>query len=398
MRRHREEHFTEFRGHTLLKHGVLYRYVLAWIQILKRKHTALWVVDGFAGKGKDDMGNPGSPLLLARNAAQLREQAAEVRLIAVEPDPQWFDDLRQNLAEFDAEAGGRAPVAYLRRGTLAETADEAFNMVGGAPAFFFLDPFGADGLSLDIVRRVLALPKGEVFALFSHVAVGRHLAVLAATRHTDRAHRAREERPGLFPEIDDAILVEELQRAEQSDASLLPTQAAAQRILGELFGSTAAVEALLDLPSSSWGSEVVKAYIRTLREGGATHITRLGMFDEEQASTYYLIHAAKNPLAAFKMKEAIASATSKSDLPAATKHRIHWAHSGRMEEAVAAVLAKFADTEVRWTDRGNPPDCVKTFALSETDLSMEQLDALKNALQRYVIERRPLRFRFPAAG
>jgi hypothetical protein len=101
------------------------------------------------------------------------------------------------------------------------------------------------------------------------------------------------------------------------------------------------------------------------------------MFDEEQASAYYLIHAAKNPLAAFKMKEAIASATSKSDLPGATKHHIQWAHSGRVEEAVAAVVMRFAGAEVRWTDRGNPPDCVKTFALSETDMSMEQLDSIK---------------------
>jgi hypothetical protein len=69
---HRDEHFSEFRGHTLLKHGVLDRYVKAWIQILGPHHETLWIVDGFAGKGQDDQGSPGSPLLLARSAAQLQ--------------------------------------------------------------------------------------------------------------------------------------------------------------------------------------------------------------------------------------------------------------------------------------------------------------------------------------
>ncbi len=77
---HRDDHFSEFRGHTLLKHGVLHRYVKAWIQILKKRHKIIWILDGFAGPGKDEAGNLGSPLLLARIAAQLQEPGCEVRL------------------------------------------------------------------------------------------------------------------------------------------------------------------------------------------------------------------------------------------------------------------------------------------------------------------------------
>src|SRR5439155_12337053 len=152
-KKHRKDHFSEFRGHTTLKHGVLDRYVKAWIQVLKRKHSSLWVIDGFAGKGKDDAGKPGSPLLLARSAAQLRETGADVYLLAIEPRREWYEALKTNLATFDAEAGGSCPVAYLRHGTLSSVQDEAFRMVGNAPLFLFLDPFGADGLELGIVGR-----------------------------------------------------------------------------------------------------------------------------------------------------------------------------------------------------------------------------------------------------
>lgn len=251
---HQEEHFTEFQGHTLLKHGVLDRYVKAWIQILKGVHEKLWIVDGFAGRGKDDVGNPGSPLLLARSAAQLREKGAEVQLFAVELRRDNYDTLVKNLAEFDIDRGGQFPIAYLRQGTLADHLEEAFRLIGDAPAFVFLDPFGAGGLSLSIMERTLALPKGEVFALFSYRAIHRHLSVLA-TDYSERARREAAKQPGLFPDLDEELLAQQLERAQKSDATLLPTKGAAQRILVELFGSLDDIRRILR-PSTRAGFQL----------------------------------------------------------------------------------------------------------------------------------------------
>lgn len=394
MRRHRQDHFSQFRGHTELKHGVLSRYALAWIQILKPQHDSLWLVDGFAGRGKDDAGNPGSPLLLARSAAGLREQNAEIKLIAIEERRDNFAALKRNLADYDIDAGGSAPVAYLRQGTLAAHSEEVFRLVGGSPVFFFLDPFGADGLSLDLVRRVLDLPRGEVFALFSHLGVARHLAVLSAETRLERVRRRVSE--SLFPDLKDEELAAELADAEESDASLLPTQAAAARILTELFGTREAVDEMLMLSRGSRGRAVVQEYVRTLRdECHASHITSLAMFDEDQAATYYLIHAAKNDQARYKMKEAIRGAMSASDLPEATKARIRWLHSAPIEGVVQQVQARFAGQAVRWTDKGDPSRTVKGFALRETDLSFDQTNELKKRLEPYVTVQRPLTFTMP---
>lgn len=396
-KKHRDEHFTEFRGHTVLKHGVVDRYSKAWIQILKQKHPRIWLVDGFAGKGMDDTGKPGSPLLLARSAAQLCEQGAEVHLIAIEARREWYEALKANLAEFDAEVGGSRPVARIRHGALADVAGEVFELVGQDPVFVFLDPFGADGLDLDVVRRVLALPKGEVFALFSHRAVSRHLAVLAAELRSEQARRTIAEAPSLFPDLDEERLAAELAEAEQSDAALMPTKEAAERILVDLFGSHEAVQRMLDLTRSR-ADEVVRAYLRALHECGATHITSTAIFDEEEQCTYYLIHAAKSPRAAYKMKEAMSSATSKSDLPEGVKRRIHWGHAARINEVVPAVLRKFEGREVNWTDEGDRLGGVRGFALSETTMFSDQAKDLQAALAQYVIAKRPLRYRFPASG
>jgi three-Cys-motif partner protein len=395
MRKHRDDYFTQFRGHTELKHGVLYRYVVAWIQILKRSHTSLWLVDGFAGRGKDDTGKPGSPMLLAQTAAELREENADVTLIAIEERRDHYLALKQNLADFDIEGDPKVPVAYIRQGTLAANADEAFRLIGKAPAFFFLDPFGADGLSLDLVRRVLELPRGEVFALFSHLGVSRHLAVLSAERRAERVRRRVAS--SLFPDLEEEHLAAELAEAEQADTSLLPTQAAAARILRDLFGSGEAVEEMLGLSPGSRGRAVVQAYIQTLRDKcQATHITSLAVFDEEQEATYFLIHAAKNDQAKYKMKEAIRSAMSRSQLPEATKVRIRWLHTAPIDRIVQQVLERFAGQTVRWTEKGDPAHTVKGFALRETDLSQDQADSLKERLRPYVTDRKPMTLTFPS--
>jgi hypothetical protein len=394
-KKHRDSHFTEFRGHTELKHGVLRRYIAPWLQILKKSHAKLWIIDGFAGKGKDNAGNPGSPLLLARSAAQLRVDGVDVRLLAIEPRRDWYQALKHNLASFDAEEGGAAPVAYIRHGTLSEVQDEAFGLVGDAPVFLFLDPFGADGLELAIVRRTLALPKGEVFALFSHQSVCRHLAVLATEPRAERVRRIHSESLSLFPDLEADWLEQELTAATRSDAALLPTKQAAQRILEELFGTQSEADRILALSSTLWADEVTRAYLRALETCGATHITPLAIFDEEQRCSYYLVHAAKSYLARYKMKEAIAGATNKSDLPDASKRRIRWSHAARIDEIVATIVQRFAGEEVRWTSDGYSTGCVRVFALGETRMAYDQSKDLKVALDRYVIEKRPLRYRFP---
>jgi three-Cys-motif partner protein len=392
-RKHREEHFEEFAPHTLLKHGVLSRYAVIWTNILTQKHPRVWLVDGFAGRGKDEAGNPGSPLLLAIAAEKMRPKA-DVQLLAIEEDRKAFEALKANLAAFDADAGGMVPIAHLRHGTLSEVADEAFQLVGESPAFFFLDPFGPDGLSLDVVRQILAKPRREVFALFSQSGVLRHLGALTKD-NTGETLRAHVKAPGLFTEHEPEWVAEALAAAEDADANLAPNREAAARILRELFGSDEKVWEIAALPRRRWGQEAVRAYLDVLESCGGHYKTAIAVLDERQRCAYYLVHAARDPLAALKMKEAAVSALRASDLPDKTKHSFRLLHSGHIPAVAAALKAHFGSQVVDWrTGKGEGPDCVRGWALRETALFPTQGDDLQDALKAIRVAGRKVRYDF----
>ena len=49
--------------HTAAKHAILRRYLDAWIPIMSRYHGRVLYIDGFAGPGIYEHGEPGSPLI-----------------------------------------------------------------------------------------------------------------------------------------------------------------------------------------------------------------------------------------------------------------------------------------------------------------------------------------------
>ncbi len=52
--------------HTLAKHQILRAYLEAWIPIMSRWNDRLLLIDGFAGPGRYDGGEEGSPLIMLR--------------------------------------------------------------------------------------------------------------------------------------------------------------------------------------------------------------------------------------------------------------------------------------------------------------------------------------------
>ncbi len=129
-----------------------------------------------------------------------------------------------------------------------------------------------------------------------------------------------------------------------------------------------------------------------------SHITPIGIFDEEQHQAYYLIHAAKHRKAKLKMKEAVQSAISKSGLPEHTKECIRLSHAVPVSEVVELVRQRFASQQVLWTDNAKSAATVQGFALSETPMMCDQAEQLRDELSKsYLIEKRPLRFGFPGA-
>jgi three-Cys-motif partner protein len=145
------------------------------------------IIDGYAGAGRYDNGQPGSPSLIAAAARGLRNRSLEG--FFVEKDPQTFERLRAVLAEEDhGEFKWKA-----WQGTVEQHLDELLEQAAGVPLFVFLDPFGL-GLPFDVIAGIFTqrqagrfAPATEVLFRFDADAIRRIRGVLGAEDYPARA-------------------------------------------------------------------------------------------------------------------------------------------------------------------------------------------------------------------
>ena len=66
--------------------SILRKYIYPWFQILSKNRNRVAYVDGFAGKGKFDTGEEGSPLIVLNEATRFlsRNQNKKILVLFVE--------------------------------------------------------------------------------------------------------------------------------------------------------------------------------------------------------------------------------------------------------------------------------------------------------------------------
>lgn len=394
-----DHHFDEFHGHTLLKHLVLRKYVGAWAAKLRSPRHTVWFVDGFAGEGQDKQGNPGSPLIAARLAEPFEGDGQGVmRIIAFEKDPARCEKLREVMRPYTDR---KPPIAYVRCGILAESIEGVMQHIGQQPALFFLDPFGVDGILVDLLPKALQGPQNEVFALFADVAANRlHAVLVAPGRDPDAEEDAVRAEPSLFPAFTEEEASRRRAEAEKSLRALRATQAPSERILADALGADV-VRELEGVPDEERRDRLTRIFMRRLLESGASYVLSLPVRDAANQRMYQLVYATKSAVGLRTMKEAMDSALRNAPLPDESVESM-WAELRGNELAVVRELAgQFAGREVRWTekkDRGDA-DTVKRYLLEQTAIFPMQFEAVKTRLEQegYVVTKRPLMLRFPPA-
>lgn len=163
--------------HTQAKHEILTRYLDAWFPILASWNTKVLFIDGFAGPGRYEDGEPGSPLL-AIDAASKRQNMLKnstVMFLFNESDKPRHDELATQLE--DAELPDNFQV-YLEHGQFVDLADRLVANRGDrsfVPTFAFVDPFGWAGIPLELIAKLVRDKRSELFILFSFNSVNRWL-------------------------------------------------------------------------------------------------------------------------------------------------------------------------------------------------------------------------------
>lgn len=173
-----KETIWEIDPHTIAKHKILENYLKAWFPILCSHNSRVNYIDGFAGPGKYSKEEPGSPIIaleVAKNhTAKLTSQ---INFIFIEEDKKRADHLEGEIQKLALPNNFKY---YLINGEFHTETIELLNHLDSdkkvlAPTFAFIDPFGFSGIPFNVVERLLAIPKVEVFITFMVDSINRFI-------------------------------------------------------------------------------------------------------------------------------------------------------------------------------------------------------------------------------
>jgi len=184
------EFFASKKSAAVFKHGILKRYPVVFAVKTGQRNGVL-LLDGYAGRGEYEDGEPGSPLLLSR-CAEFVDDYRDVLCYFVEQNEDNFNNLNQVLAS----KGGKAR-RLVRHGSLDQHLPELLTLADGRSLFAFLDPFGP-ALDFATVKRKLlgrpSRPPTEVLLHFSVSSVARMGRAVHVARSTNGELPEKERR------------------------------------------------------------------------------------------------------------------------------------------------------------------------------------------------------------
>ena len=392
----RDDHFEEFADHTRVKHFLLDVYLKAWATILaKGGFKKLWFVDAFAGEGGDSKGNPGSPLIAARIAQDINKahfgkglsKRDGMHLLAFETDPDRFAKLTLVMEPF-TQLGWPKSVAVLRDYSLDTRVDDVTKFLGTAPALYFLDPFGIDGLSAEVLPKLLAGPHNELLILFADEGAVR-LAGKARAGVPDEAAAIATAESGvpdsLFGAEETARLREDARAAAKRTQAGHKSNPDAERILDKAYGggwARAELDKTRDDLRQAKSVEIYEEMLRRLMPERKLFILRFSVDTDEGRHKYFLIHVSQNKRAFAAMKDAMHRTRNqrktREDGVGALIETLDTTTNIRV--VADTIVERFAGRTVRWTMDADDSDTVKRFAIDETPLWMHECDALKDEL------------------
>jgi len=164
----------ELKEVSIAKHRILSNYFPTWATILGQ-HPNLVYVDCFAGAGKYNENEPGSPLIIFKLGRDLinTKKVKNLLLIFIEKNKKNAELLQRIL---DATANSKEGIDYYVYSEDAENiTDKLLDAIPtNWPAFFFIDPYGHP-LSFPTIRKILEHPRREVFLNLMWFSINRDL-------------------------------------------------------------------------------------------------------------------------------------------------------------------------------------------------------------------------------
>ena len=166
--------------HTRAKHVILRKYLAAWLPIITKHKNRVVFIDGFAGPGEYENGEPGSPVIAINTLLEHKISIdSEVIFLFVESDKERCDFLKNILEglklptniRYEAVCGDFAGEIGVRLEELEKKG------AGLAPTFAFIDPFGFKGAKFEVIMRIMKNKSCEILINFMYEDITRWMSL-----------------------------------------------------------------------------------------------------------------------------------------------------------------------------------------------------------------------------
>lgn len=183
----------DYSKHTEVKHLLLEKYLKGWIVILGKFNDKIAYFDGFAGRGQYSDGSFGSPIL-AMKACQDVANVSSVRNLTytcffIEKNPDNYDNL-VSIVNSQKSNFPSVSNAHCINGEFDDVINDILDKINNrlVPSFFFIDPFGYSGVPFSTIKRILSIPKTEVFFNFMARDINRFISLKNQENNLNRLY------------------------------------------------------------------------------------------------------------------------------------------------------------------------------------------------------------------
>lgn len=148
MSKKNNDFFVEKKTWSVVKDELLRCYFMPYVSKILHTHRPLVYIDCFAGKGKFDDGNPGSPLIALEVIDKCLESTSmeSTQIDAIFIDLNYADDLRNNLKKY--------PWVKIISGKYEDNITNVLKGKERCNVFLYIDPYGIKALNCSIFDKL----------------------------------------------------------------------------------------------------------------------------------------------------------------------------------------------------------------------------------------------------
>lgn len=229
----RERFFDESQAQSRLKASIVTKYFWVWANVVKRaartRTGRIAYIDLFAGPGRYEDGTKSTPLLVLEQAIKDPDMREMLVTIFNDGDPSHVESLRTSVASLPGiEKLKHSPVFI--NSLVGPELRQQFEKMNFLPTFFFVDPWGYKGLSLQLIHAVVKDWGCDCVFFFNYNRINMGLNNPAVEEHmnelfgSERATEVRKLLEGLSPTDRELMIVEQISQAlkEKGPRYVLP--------------------------------------------------------------------------------------------------------------------------------------------------------------------------------